>query len=268
MTVPVRGPTDELERAWWTYKASADRDARDQLILHYSPIVKYVAARVVARLPSNVDESDLISYGMFGLIDALERFDPERKTKFESYAMDRIRGAIVDELRSLDWVPRNVRLRAKRLEHAYQRLEGTLNRSPSDRELAAELELSGGQLQQWLAEISVTGVAELDEMFSDSDGDGEPGRMVEWLADGGDAPGDLMEVEETRQWLRITLNDLPEREKMVLTLYYFEGLSLAEIADALGVTVSRISQVHTKAVLHLRSRMVVAGLVHDTDVDA
>src|SRR6266508_6316106 len=99
--MPVREPTDELERAWWTYKASADRVARDQLILHYSPIVKYVAARVVARLPSNVDESDLISYGMFGLIDAIDRFDLERNTKFESYAMDRIRGAIVDELRSL-----------------------------------------------------------------------------------------------------------------------------------------------------------------------
>src|SRR5579871_4619248 len=151
---------------WAEYKANNSRDARDRLILHYSPLVKYVAGRLSVGLPQNVEQSDLVSYGIFGLIDAIEKFDPARGYKFETYAIARIKGAILDELRSIDWVPRSVRAKARSLEAAYAKLEAQLHRTPTDEELAAELEVTDSQLQATLSQISFVGLVALDEMLS------------------------------------------------------------------------------------------------------
>ncbi len=154
------------KRLWADYKASAGRDARDRLILHYSPLVKYVAGRVAVGLPQNVEQADLVSYGIFGLIDAIDKFDPAAGYKFETYAIARIKGAILDELRSIDWVPRSVRAKARAIEKAYAKLEGELHRTPTDDELAAELGMSEDQLQTTLNQISFVGLVALDEMLS------------------------------------------------------------------------------------------------------
>src|SRR5690242_11179571 len=151
---------------WDTYHADPTRHARDRLILHYSPLVKYVAGRVAVGLPQNVEQSDLVSYGIFGLIDAIEKFDQGRGFKFETYAIARIKGAILDELRSIDWVPRSVRAKARSLEKAYAKLESELHRTPSDDELATELGLSGDQFSTTLNQISFIGLVALDEMLS------------------------------------------------------------------------------------------------------
>ncbi len=246
-----------VEALWARYKETDGRDARDQLILHYSPLVKYVAGRVAVGLPQNVDQADLVSYGIFGLIDAIEKFDPERGFKFETYAISRIKGSILDELRSIDWVPRSVRAKARALEKAYAKLEGDLHRSPTDAELADELDLSEAQLAQLLSQISFVGMAALDEMLAGGDR-GESMTLGDTIADGGRGPVNLYEAEETRQLLAETINRMPEREKLVLTLYYYESLTLAEIGEVLRVTESRVCQIHTKAVLALRSRMAAA----------
>ena len=245
----------ELERLWAEFKETGARALRDQLILHYSPLVKYVAGRLAVGLPQSVDHADLTSYGIFGLIDAIEKFDLGRGYKFETYAISRIKGAILDELRSIDWVPRSVRAKARALERAYQTLESRLHRTPTDVELAAELRLSDDQLQHTLSQISLVGLAALDETVSGAAERGDPGTLAESIPDRGDGPVDLYEVAETRQILAATINRMPEREKVVLTLYYYEGLTLAEIGSVLGVTESRVCQIHTKAVLHLRARL-------------
>src|SRR5436190_6344982 len=155
--------TGDLATLWSSYKETGHRDLRDQLILHYSPLVKYVAARVAIGLPQRVEPADLVSYGIFGLIDAIDRFEPDRGATFESYAIARIKGAIIDELRSLDWVPRSVRAKARSLERAYQNLEGRLKRVPTDAELAAAVGLEENHLQSILAQVSFVGLAALDE---------------------------------------------------------------------------------------------------------
>jgi RNA polymerase sigma factor for flagellar operon FliA len=244
----------DLDLLWASYKKSGDRELRDQLILHYSPLVKYVAGRVAVGLPQRVEPADLVSYGIFGLIDAIDRFEPDRGVTFESYAISRIKGAIIDELRSLDWVPRSVRAKARSLERAYQDLEARLKRSPTDTELAAEVGLGEEQLQSILAQVSFVGLAALDETLGISGGP----TLGDTLADRADGPVAVVETAETRRILAACIASLPERERVVLTLYYYEGLTLAEIGSVLGVTESRVSQVHTKAVIHLRSRLAAA----------
>ena len=247
---------EQLETMWADYKATRVQDLRDKLILHYSPLVKYVAGRLAVGLPQNVEQADLVSYGVFGLIDAIEKFDPDRGYKFETYAIARIKGAILDELRSIDWVPRSVRAKVRSLERAYAKLEAEHHRSPTDDEVAAELGLSESQLQSTLSQISFVGVAALDELLS-----GERGETVtlgDTVPDSGDGPVGAFEVEEMRQILAESINRMPEREKIVLTLYYYEGLTLAEIGRVLKVTESRVCQIHTKAVLQLRSRLTAA----------
>jgi RNA polymerase sigma factor for flagellar operon FliA len=248
----------DVERLWQSYKAASDRDVRDRLILHYSPLVKYVAGRVAIGLPQSVEQSDLVSYGIFGLIDAIDKFDPDRGYKFETYAIARIKGAILDELRSIDWVPRSVRAKARAIEQAYGKLESTLHRTPSDDELAAELDMTDDQLQSALGQISFIGLVALDEMLTAGErGDSITlGDMV--ASDPEDAPGVAFEVEEMRAFLADAIGRMPEREKVVLSLYYYEGLTLAEIGSVLGVTESRVCQIHTKAVLQLRARIAAS----------
>jgi RNA polymerase sigma factor for flagellar operon FliA len=248
----------DIERLWASYKSAGDRQGRDALILHYSPLVKYVAGRVAVGLPQNVEQADLVSYGIFGLIDAIEKFDLERGFKFETYAIARIKGAILDELRSIDWVPRSVRAKARALEKAYAKLESELHRTPNDDELAVELGMSEDQLQSTLSQISFIGLVALDEMLSVGGERGESMTLGDTVADAGEGPVAAYEVEEMRQILAEAINRMPEREKIVLTLYYYEGLTLAEIGQVLGVTESRVCQIHTKAVLQLRSRLAAS----------
>ena len=248
------------ERLWDSYKRDGDRHTRDQLIVRYSPLVKYVAGRVSAGLPHNIEQADLVSYGMFGLIDAIEKYDRSRNIKFETYAITRIKGAIIDELRSIDWVPRSVRAKARSVEKAYAKLEGTLLRTPTDAEVAGELEITEAELQQIFTQISFTGIVALDEVLSGSSGErGDSMTLGDTLADRGDGPVAAFEVEEMKQILASAINRLADREKVVLTLYYYEGLTLAEIGQVLGVTESRVCQIHTKAVLQLRGRMLLVG---------
>jgi RNA polymerase sigma factor for flagellar operon FliA len=248
----------EIDRLWAEYKGSATREVRDQLIVHYSPLVKYVAGRVAVGLPQNVEQADLVSYGIFGLIDAIEKFDLSRGYKFETYAIARIKGNILDELRSIDWVPRSVRAKARALEKAYGTLEGQLHRTPTDTELADELDVSEDQLQTTLSQISFVGLVALDEMLSVGGERGDSMTLGDTIADNGEGPVAAYEVEEMRHILADAINRLPEREKIVLTLYYYEGLTLAEIGEVLGVTESRVCQIHTKAVLQLRSRIAAS----------
>jgi RNA polymerase sigma factor for flagellar operon FliA len=247
----------DIDRLWTSYKESGQRELRDQLIVHYSPLVKYVAGRVATGLPQSVDQADLVSYGIFGLIDAIEKFDLARGFKFETYAIARIKGNILDELRSIDWVPRSVRAKARALEKAYSKLEGELHRTPTDTELADELDLTEDQLQTTLGQISFTGLVALDEMMSGGER-GDSATLGDTLADGGMGPVAAYEVEEMRHILADAINRLPEREKTVLTLYYYEGLTLAEIGSILGVTESRVCQIHTKSVIQLRARIAAS----------
>jgi RNA polymerase sigma factor for flagellar operon FliA len=241
---------------WKEFKTSASPSARERLILHYSPLVKYVAGRVSVGLPQNIEQADLVSYGIFGLIDAIEKFDPGRDIKFETYAISRIRGAIIDELRAIDWIPRSVRSKAREVERAIGKLENDLRRPPTDGELAEELGVSIDDLQGMLNQINLVSVVALDELLSPGGEKGERMSLVDTLEDDA-APDPVMsfESEETRQMLAQSVNILPERERLVITLYYYEGLTLAEIGGVLGVTESRVCQMHTKAVLELRNKM-------------
>ncbi|MCU0270194.1 MAG: sigma-70 family RNA polymerase sigma factor [Acidimicrobiales bacterium] len=219
----------ELDQLWADFKQSGDRELRDQLIVHYSPLVKYVAGRVAVGLPQNVEQADLVSYGIFGLI-----------------------------LRSIDWVPRSVRAKARAVEKAIAKLEGERHRTPTDEELALELEMTDDQFQQTLSQISFVGLVALDEMLSVGGDRGESLTLGDTLADSGEGPVQAYEVEEMRHILADAINRMPEREKIVLTLYYYEGLTLAEIGQVLGVTESRVCQIHTKSVLQLRSRILAS----------
>ncbi|MEW6059321.1 MAG: RNA polymerase sigma factor WhiG [Actinomycetota bacterium] len=251
----VEGPSgkgDELEALWKEFKRSASPQARERLILHYAPLVKYVASRVATGLPASVDQSDLVSYGMFGLIDALEKFEPARGNKFETYAIPRIKGAIIDELRAMDWVPRSVRFKAREIEKAYADLESILKRAPIEREVADRLGISIPELHDVINQISFVSVLALDELLSVGSDRGDQVSLLDTLADKGTDPTTGLEGQETRGLLAAAINSLSEREKIVVTLYYFEGLTLAEIGDILGVTESRVCQIHTKAVNQLR----------------
>ena len=246
-------PAPDIDRLWADYKAGGDQSLRDELIVHYSPLVRYVASRVGSGLPQNVDPADLVSYGTFGLIDAIEKFDTARGYKFETYAISRIKGHILDELRSMDWVPRSVRAKARSLEKAFSTLEAKLHRAPTEAELASELDVSVAQLQTMLGQVSFTSLVALDEMSHGERGDGAT--LGDTIADSGPGPVAAYEVEEMRQILADAIGQLSERERTVVTLYYYEGLTLAEIGTILEVTESRVCQIHTKAVLHLRARL-------------
>ncbi len=245
----------DLALLWQRFIDDGDPDARERLILQYAPLVKYVAGRVSVGLPPHVEVADLTSYGMFGLIDAIERYDPHRGVRFESYAIQRIRGAILDELRSLDWIPRSVRTKARQVEEALQALEHRLGRSPAEEELAAELDVELEELRATLAQVSLTSVVALDELAVGGE-DESRGALVERLPDRASPdPEARLDDAEMRRLLATTVNELGERERSVVVLYYFEGMTLAQIGEILGVTESRISQIHAKSVLALRGKI-------------
>ena len=241
---------------WREYKDTGEEKLRERLILHYSPLVKYVAGRVGVGLPPNIEQADLVSYGIFGLIDAIQKFDLERAIKFETYAISRIKGAIIDELRSIDWIPRSVRYKAREVEKAYAALEAKLHRSPTESEVAEELGIKLEDLHTIFSQVSFVNVVALDELLTAGGEKGDKLSLVDTLEDTkAEDPVAAFETEETKYLLAKAINTLPEREKIVVTLYYYEGLTLAEIGQVLGVTESRICQMHTKAVLQLRGKL-------------
>jgi RNA polymerase sigma factor for flagellar operon FliA len=251
---------DALAELWAKYKATRDTALRERLIIHYSPLVKYVAGRVGVGLPSNVEHADLVSYGIFGLIDAIDKYDLDRSIKFETYAISRIRGAIIDELRSIDWIPRSVRSKAREVERAYAALEAELHRAPTDSEVADRLGIPLSDLQQIFSKVSYVNVVALDELLNVGGERGDKLSLLDTLEDPkAEDPVEAFESEETKFLLSRAINQLPEREKIVVTLYYYEGLTLAEIGKVLGVTESRICQMHTKAVMQLRGKLAAVG---------
>ena len=246
----------ELKDLWRRCKEEGDDSARERLVVAYSPLVKFVAGRMAAGLPSHVEEADLISYGLLGLIGAIERFEPSREIKFETYAVARVKGAIIDELRSLDWVPRSVRAKARDVERVHQKLENRLHRAPTEEEMADELGLELEELRTTLLDIANSSVLALEDLWSVADPDGGQVSLIDTIRDPGAAdPEAELNTVELKDRLAESISSLPERERLVIALYYYENLTLREIGEVLGVTESRISQLHTKAVLGLRGGM-------------
>ena len=245
---------ERVAALWARFKASGDRGAREELILLFAPLVTMVANRVGAGLPTSVEQADLVSYGMFGLIDAIEKYETDRAVKFETYASSRIRGAIIDELRAIDWIPRSVRTKARAVDRAFAELEATLHRAPSEEEVASRLEISVGELRGVFSQLATVNVAALDELLGSGSERGDSLSLLDTLEDPGAVdPQGSIEVQETKLLLSRAIERLGEREKIVLVLYYYENMTLAEIGRVLGVTESRISQMHTAAMLRLRT---------------
>jgi RNA polymerase sigma factor FliA len=251
--------SDETQQLWLDFRRTGDQKIRDRLILTYAPLVKYVAGRLGSGLPAHVDEGDLVSYGLLGLIGAIERYDPSRDVKFETYAMARIKGQIIDELRSMDWVPRSVRARARQIERAIGELEARSGRAPTDEEIAKKLGITEEELEESLGEIARSSIAALDELWTVGSG-GDQVALLDTIEDE-DAPDPqgTLSVTEQKEALAEAIQRLPEREKLVVTLYYYEELTLREIGEVLGVTESRVSQLHTKAILRLKAHIASAG---------
>jgi RNA polymerase sigma factor FliA len=251
---------DETQALWLDYRRTGDQTLRDRLILTYAPLVKYVAGRLGSGLPAHVDEGDLVSYGLLGLMGAIERFDPTREIKFETFAIARIRGQIIDELRAMDWVPRSVRARARDIERAIAELEKKLERAPTDEEIAGKLGITTEELEDSLTDIARSSIAALDELWTVSGGEGDQVALIDTIEDeGAPDPQGSLSVTEQKEALAEAIALLPEREKLVVTLYYYEELTLREIGEVLSVTESRVSQLHTKAILRLKAHLGSVG---------
>lgn len=249
----------EHQDKWNEYKSTGSLAARDWLIEKYLPLVSFVAAKIKVTLPNNVEHDDLASYGTFGLVDAIEKFDLALGFKFETYAITRIRGSIIDELRLMDWVPRSVRSRQRAVSKAADKLEAELNRKATDAELAVELEMTIEDVASIRAQTSRTYIGYYDEEspdHEDSFRDTIPDDSVNISNDS--AMRDV--IERIRADLALGAELSPERERMVLALYYNEGLTLSEVGQVLGVTESRICQIHTKAVSQLRDMITPSDL--------
>ena len=253
MTSVLAPPRPSTTRALFrAYRESGDPAIRERLILSYAPLVKFVVGRVSVSMPSHVDQEDLVSYGLLGLLTAIERYDPDREAKFETFAIPRIRGAIMDELRSVDWVPRSVRARAKLIERTIRTLTAELERTPSDAEIAAKLGITLDEFEGYLSDIARSSPVYLDAVVPYPSGDREA--LVDTLADESLLPAESgLEREEQSDQLAEAIMSLPERERLLITLYYYEELTLREAGKVLGVTESRASQLHTKAMLRLRA---------------
>jgi RNA polymerase sigma factor for flagellar operon FliA len=243
----------ELKELWRRYKETGNKELRDQLLTAYAPLVVFVASKVAIGLPSSVERCDLTSYGTFGLMDAIEKFELERNLKFSTYAVRRIKGAILDELRAIDWVPRSLRAKARAIEQASSDLEGKLRRSPTRQEIADSLEMEHSELRSLLAKTSVLGMAALDEVVLG--GDSERMTLGDTIADSKSSAHGSFDQHESRRMLAHAINKLADREKLVLALYYYEDFSLAEIGKILGVTESRACQIHAKATDRLREKL-------------
>ncbi|MBP7262730.1 MAG: RNA polymerase sigma factor WhiG [Spirochaetia bacterium] len=243
------------EELWAAYKKGRDPVIREAFIKQYAPLVKYVAGKVAANMPQSVDFDDLVGFGVFGLIDAIDKYDPEKNVKFKTYAVTRIRGAIFDELRSMDWVPRSVRQKSREIEEAIMEVESKLGRPASDSEIAKSIGMSNEEFSRTMLKISGTAIMSLSDIWYAADENEKItlGDSIESPASMN--PDSIMEREEIRRVIVSAIQDLPDKEKKVLVLYYYEELTLKEIGKVLEVTESRVSQLHTKAILRLRARL-------------
>ncbi|MDK2877500.1 MAG: polymerase sigma factor FliA [Thermoanaerobacteraceae bacterium] len=232
------------DRLWADYNDTKDKKIKEQLVESYIPLIKHIVNRMAISLPSYIDSEDLISYGIFGLLQAIERYDASKGVKFETYAYARIKGSIIDELRKLDWIPQNIRKKAKLLQKAYAELEQSLGRTVKDEDICNYLNLSNDELQNLYNEIAFTTVLSFDDLLFTEDYMRESVR-----------PDIMAEKKEVKRLLGQAINRLPYQEKLVITLYYYEGLTLKEISKVLELSQGRISQLHTKAILRLRGSL-------------
>ena len=243
------------EELWLLYKKNRDPRIRDVFVRQYAPLVKYVAGKVAIGMPHNVEFDDLVGFGVFGLFDAIEKFDPDKHVKFKTYAVTRIRGAIFDELRSIDWVPRSVRQKAREVEDAVRHLETSLGRSASDTEIAGVMGMGLPEFQKLMLKISSTSILSLNDVWYTGE-DNDKVSIVESIESPQSLnPDIIVEKEEIKRVIIDAISELPDKEKKVLVLYYYEDLTLKEIGKVLEVTESRISQLHTKAIMRLRAKL-------------
>jgi RNA polymerase sigma factor for flagellar operon FliA len=246
-----------VDTLWTEYRQNGSKVAKDKLLAEYAGLVKYIAERVGYSLPRSVDKQDLISCGILGLIKAVETFDLSKDIKFETFASHKIRGAILDELRSLDWVPRSVRQKSKMIQKAYSELEEKLGRTPYDDEVCSHLGLDSNEFERILADSAPATVFSLDETFGGrDDSDSREMSIVETIEDvNADNPLQKLGYDEVKRILKEAIMTLPEKEKLVIALYHFEELTLKEIGVVLDITESRVSQIHSKVMLKLRSKL-------------
>ncbi len=243
------------EKLWDKFIKSKDQGVRDYFVIKYAPLVKYVAGKISMGMPQSIEFDDLVSYGVFGLIDAISKFDPARGIKFKTYAMTRIRGAIFDELRSIDWIPRSIRQKAKQIEQVIAELENKLGRTVEDEEIAKEMGVSNEEFQVMLSKLSGTSMLSLNDIWYLGDDSDELSILETLEAPENMNPDVLIEKQEIRDYIIDAIKKLPEKEKKVVVLYYYEDLTLKEIGEVLDVTESRVSQLHTKAIMRLRGRL-------------
>ncbi len=246
--------TDE-QVLWVEYKKAREPKLREYFIKKYAPLVKYVAGKVAVGMPHNVEFDDLVSYGTFGLLDAIEKYDPGKEVKFKTYAMTRVRGGIFDELRNVDWIPRSIRQKAKQVEKIILELENRMGRTAEDEEIAHELDIDIDEFHDLMSKISGTSLISLNDVWHGND-ENEEMVFVDTL-ESPEAlnPDTIVEREEIKNMIVECIKKLPDREKKVIVLYYYEDLTLKEIGEVLEVTESRVSQLHTKAIMRLRGRL-------------
>jgi RNA polymerase sigma factor FliA len=249
----LEGKTEQ--ELWTLYKKNHDPDIRDAFVKQYAPLVKYVAGKVAMGMPHNVEFDDLVGFGVFGLFDAIEKFDPEKHVKFKTYAVTRIRGAIFDELRSIDWVPRSVRQKSREVEDAVHRLESSLGRAATDEEIAKEMNMNLDDFQKTMLKISGTSIMSLNDVWYSNDENDQVAIVDSIESPTSLNPDTIVEKEEIKRVIAEAIDELPDKEKKVLVLYYYEDLTLKEIGKVLEVTESRISQLHTKAIMRLRAKL-------------
>ncbi len=239
------------EKLWEMYQARQTPELREQIILEYAPLVKVVAGRLSMYLGYNVEYDDLVSYGVFGLIDAIDKFDTDKEVKFETYASLRIRGAILDQIRKMDWIPRTVRQKQKKIDEAIKRVEMQTGKTALDEEVARELGLSENELQEWQSQLKVTNVVSLNEFIEQGTEPVMDARNNSHFIQ----PEEQIQETELKEMLQKAMEQLTEKEKKVILLYYYEDLTLKEISRVLEVSESRISQLHTKALSKMQRTM-------------
>jgi len=248
----VGKPEQEL---WKLYRKDKNPKIRDYFVKQYAPLVKYVAGKIAIGMPHNVEFDDLVGFGVFGLFDAIEKFDPGKHVKFKTYAVTRIRGSIFDELRSIDWVPRSIRQKTREVEETVRSLEARLGRAATDEEIARAMDMRVDDFQSLLLKISSTSILSLNDVWYTGENDDQISIVDSVESPTSLNPDAIVEREEIKRVIIEAINELPEKEKKVLVLYYYEDLTLKEIGHVLGVTESRISQLHTKAIMRLRAKL-------------
>ncbi len=246
-----------IESLWKEYRETKSKVAKDKLLVEYAHLVKYIGNRIAINLPATIVRDDVVSSGIIGLIKAVETFEPERGFKFETFAGHKIRGAILDELRALDWVPRSIRQKSKDLQKVYTRLENELGRLPYDDEVCTEMGITMGEFEKLLSDVAPTTILSLEEKMPDRGSDSKQITLIDTIEDpGSENPFKQFSFTEVKTILKETIENLPEKEKLVVALYHYEELTLKEIGAVLDISESRVSQIHSKAILKLRSKLI------------